>query len=109
VLASQTRQAQPPSLDAVRELLPGLGELTPVRLDPGDRAVGRTLQELDLHGRSGASILCISRHGEGLIAPAGDLSLEAGDVLTLAGSHEAVAAARQALARGPALDPEEGI
>ena len=30
VLARQSREAQPPTLDAVRELLPGLGDLTPV-------------------------------------------------------------------------------
>jgi len=99
-LARQSREERPPTLDAVRELLPGLGDLTPVRLGPTDAAVGRTVGELDLHGRSGATILCISRRGEGLIAPASDVRFEAGDVLTLAGSRPAVAAARAAITRG---------
>jgi CPA2 family monovalent cation:H+ antiporter-2 len=108
VLASQSRQAQPPSLEAVRELLPGLGDLTPVRLEPGDRAIGHTVQELNLQGRSGASILCISRNAEGFIEPTGDVRFEAGDVLTLAGSGESIAAARGALARGVELPDGDG-
>lgn len=100
VLASQSRQAQPPSLEAVRELLPGLGDLTPVRLERGDRAIGCSVEQLNLQGRSGASILCISRNAEGFIEPTGDVRFEAGDVLTLAGSGEAIAAARETLALG---------
>jgi len=109
VLASQSRQAQPPSLEAVRELLPGLGDLTPVRLARGDRAVGRTVEELNLQGRSGASILCISRNAEGFIEPTGEVRFEAGDVLTLAGSGESIAAAREALALGVDEGSADGL
>ena len=67
VLASQSRTADP-SLDSVHGLLPGLGALTPVRIASSDAAVGRTLAEVNLHGHSGATILCISRGSEGTIA-----------------------------------------
>ena len=104
VLARQGREAQPPTLAGVSELLPGLGDLTPVRLEPGDGAVGCSVDQLNLHGRSGASILCISRSGQGLVAPTGEVRFASGDVLTLAGSHAAVAAAREVLAKGIGAD-----
>jgi CPA2 family monovalent cation:H+ antiporter-2 len=108
VLARQSREAQPPTLDAVRELLPGLGDLTPVRVEGVHGAVGASVRELNLHGRSGATILCISRRGEGLIAPAGEVRFETGDLVTLAGSQEAIAAAREVLVAGVAAVEPSG-
>jgi CPA2 family monovalent cation:H+ antiporter-2 len=75
-----------------------------LRLAPGDPAVGRTVAELNLHGHTGATILCISRGGEGTVAPTPDRRFEAGDVLTLTGTAQAIAAAREVLA-GRAQDP----
>ncbi len=97
VLGSQSRQTRPPTLEKVRDLLPGLGRLTPLRLAFDDAAVGRTIAELELHERSGATILCVSRGGDGVIAPQDDLRLLKGDVLTLAGSDAAIASARELL------------
>ncbi len=100
VLGSQSRQ-RAPTLEKVQALLPGLGTLTPLRLSADDAAVGRTIAELDLHGRSGATILCVSRGGDGVIAPQDDLRLEKGDVLTIAGSDTAIGAARDLLVERP--------
>jgi CPA2 family monovalent cation:H+ antiporter-2 len=97
---SNPRDATDPGdgLRQIRELLPGLGEPTSVRLDAGSHAVGRTLAELNLRALSGASVLAILRGEEGIIAPAADEILRADDVLALAGTHAAIDAAREILA-----------
>jgi CPA2 family monovalent cation:H+ antiporter-2 len=98
------RGAPPPdahALDEVRRILPGLGEPVAVRLEGPSAAVGRTLAELNLRGVTGATVLTIAR-GDGTVAvPTAGEVLRAGDVLALAGSHEAVAAARRVLEAGP--------
>ena len=77
----------------MQPLLPGLGEVTPVRLEANSAAVGKTLAELDLRARTGASVIAVTR-GEGeVIAPTGRETLRALDVLALAGSRESVQAA----------------
>ncbi len=96
VLARQGEREEP-SLEQLQPLLPGLGEVTPVRLGPGSPAVGKTLAELDLRARTGASVIAITRAEGGLVAPTGREALRADDVLALAGSREAVQAARHAL------------
>jgi CPA2 family monovalent cation:H+ antiporter-2 len=96
VLARQGRQDEP-SLEDVQPLLPGLGGVTPVRLAPGSAAVGQALAELDLRARTGASVIAITRAEGGLVAPTGREELRAEDVLALAGSREAIQAARAAL------------
>jgi len=110
-LGAQARRPQADdahALDEVRRLLPGLGEPVPVRLAAGSGAVGRTLAQLDLRGATGATVLAIGR-GSGVVA--GSIAsepLRAGDVLALAGSHEAVEAARAVLERGGAEVPAGG-
>jgi CPA2 family monovalent cation:H+ antiporter-2 len=101
-LAAQSRgtrnHAATPTLDPVHALLPGLGEPVPVRLDAASPAVGRTLAELNLRGVTGATVLAITRGDEGAgIAPAAQERLRAGDVLAIAGAHDAVERARALL------------
>jgi CPA2 family monovalent cation:H+ antiporter-2 len=85
------------ALRQVREILPGLGEPTSVRLDASSRAVGRSLADLNLRGSTGATVLAIARGDSGLLVPTADEILRAGDLLALAGTHEAVDAARKIL------------
>ncbi len=85
------------SLDQVNLLLPGLGEPVPVPLDPASRAVGRTLAELNFRGVTGAMVLAITRGQEGVLIPTATEVLRPGDVLALAGSREAIDAARALL------------
>jgi len=101
VLARQGTHEEP-TLDEIQSLLPGLGEVTPVRLAPGSPAVGKTLADLDLRARTGASVIAITRAAGGLIAPTGREELRADDVLALTGSKESLLAARAALATAPA-------
>ncbi|HSN15162.1 MAG TPA: TrkA C-terminal domain-containing protein, partial [Anaeromyxobacteraceae bacterium] len=100
-LASGARSGRPVSdeeaLDRVRRLLPGLGEPVPVRLREGSAAAGRTLAQLDLRGTTGATVLAIARGDAGIVAPSAQERLAPGDVLALAGTHEAVDSARRIL------------
>ena len=75
-------------------LLPGLGAPEPITLDDGSPAVGRSLAALNLRAATGATVLAILRGGVGVV-PTPDEPLRAGDVLALAGTREALAAATE--------------
>jgi CPA2 family monovalent cation:H+ antiporter-2 len=94
-LAAQT--ADPAPLTGVRELLPGMGEPVTLTIDPASPSVGRSLAEVNLRGSTGATILAIHRAGGAVTLPTAREVLHAGDVLALAGSQEAIDAARQLL------------
>jgi CPA2 family monovalent cation:H+ antiporter-2 len=96
VLGRQTA-ADTPELAEARALLPGFEGLTPIALVVGAPAIGKTLVELNLRAQTGASVLAISRDGGGTANPSPTEPLRAGDVLALAGSAEAIAAARELL------------
>ena len=85
-------------LEQVEAMLPGFAGLAPFVLDAASPAVGRTLAELNLRATTGASVLAITREGGGTAYPSPTEQLRAGDVLALAGSADAVAAARALLA-----------
>ncbi len=78
-------------------MLPGLGSPTPFRVLEGDHSVGRSLAELDLRGRTGATVLGITRGGTGIAAPGKLERLEIGDTLVLVGTIEAIEAAKLVL------------
>jgi CPA2 family monovalent cation:H+ antiporter-2 len=67
------------------------------RLDPRSQAVGKSLRQLDLRGLTGATLLGIRRGSGGVAAPDADQVLEAGDVIALVGTDEAIQAARALL------------
>jgi CPA2 family monovalent cation:H+ antiporter-2 len=82
--------------------LPGLGDPTAIILDPRSASVGKSLSEVNLRALTGATVLAIFRSAGDTpkaIVPSGRETLYAGDVLTVAGTHDAVAAAREILAR----------
>lgn len=98
VLARQTADAHAPADTAsLGDALPGMGEFPTVAIPSGGAAVGRSLAELDLRARTGATVLAIRRGAHGLPTPSPQEPLAAGDVLALAGSDDAVAAARAVL------------
>jgi len=106
VSACRDDEENPDALEQVHQLLPGLGALSAVRLDDGSPAVGRTLKQLNLRGRTGATVLALTRPDGGVIVPTAREQLRAGDVLALAGTHEAIAAARKTL-QSAAIDKTE--
>ena len=89
-----------PLLAPVAAMLPGMGDPSALHLSPECHAAGRTLAELNVRGLTGASVVAIQRGEDSLIAPDGHAQLQAGDVLALAGTHEAVRAARELLLTG---------
>jgi CPA2 family monovalent cation:H+ antiporter-2 len=85
------------SLEQVNNLLPGLGEPVRVRIAPNSTAVDRTLAQLNLRSLTGATVLAITRSDSNVVLPVGREVLHAGDVLALAGTYDAVQAARELL------------
>ena len=85
------------AITRVQDLMPGLGATVAVQLTPECLGVGKTLGELDLRGRTGATVLAIRRAGTPMPNPKADARLEAGDVLALTGTEDALTAARAAL------------
>jgi CPA2 family monovalent cation:H+ antiporter-2 len=104
VLANQTQTgraaADAHSLDDINQTLAGLGSPVPVTLSPGNPNVGKTLAEVKLRGLTGATVLAIQRGERSVLIPSGHERLEPGDVLAIAGTHDAVDAAQRILSAG---------
>ena len=58
-------------------------------------AVGRTLQELDLRNRTGATVLAVRREVGTTTSPHGSFTLDAGDDMFLLGDDSDVLLARR--------------
>jgi CPA2 family monovalent cation:H+ antiporter-2 len=94
-------QPQGAPLAQVEAVLPGFGGTASHTLGDGAAAIGCSLAQLDLRARTGATVLAIARSGaHGLATPSPTEPLQRGDVLALAGSEEAIAAARKLLDGG---------
>jgi CPA2 family monovalent cation:H+ antiporter-2 len=93
--------AAPDALARAYRLVPGLGSPVPVTLGPGSPAVGRKLGELELRGRTGATVLAIVRGEEVVLVPDGHQPLAEGDVLALAGTGESIEVATRVLSGEP--------
>lgn len=100
VLVSDHRRADTPdgALAQVEKLLPGIGSLSAFAVKAGGPADKHTLAELNLRGLTGATVVAVCRGDRPLIYPSGRVQLEAGDVLALSGTTEAIAAATVRLA-----------
>jgi CPA2 family monovalent cation:H+ antiporter-2 len=84
-------------LAGVRAMFPGCGEPVAVRLPEPSPAVGRTLADLEVRGKTGATVLAIWRGDGSVIVPSATEELRAGDLLALAGARDAVESARELL------------
>jgi len=98
-LLQQPEGEQQP-LEQIESVLPGFGGLVSITLDPSAAAIGKSLAQLNLRARTGATVLAISRGEGGFATPQPQEPLRAGDVLALAGSDEAITAARDAITSG---------
>ena len=76
-------------LTETQRLIAG-GILESAQVMHGSAAAGRTLAELDLRRRTGATVLNIVRNEAPLPTPDGGTALEAGDLVVLYGPHEAI-------------------
>ena len=85
-----------PDMTEVSALLPGIDPV-PFVLARGSPAIGKSLAELDLRAKTGASCLAITRGAQGIANPSPHEPLREGDVLALTGSEDAIAGARTLL------------
>jgi CPA2 family monovalent cation:H+ antiporter-2 len=85
-------------MDELDRMFAGMGSPVPVELSAGMAAVGKTLAEIKLRGLTGATVLAIQRGDESVLVPSGHQQLQEGDVLAIAGTKEAVEAAKELLA-----------
>lgn len=99
VLAQQGMAQETGMYEKVEAMLPGLGSVKPVRIEAGCAAAGQTLGQLNLRGRTGATVVGISREGREIPHPAATERLEAGDLVALTGSRDAIQSARHHLER----------
>jgi CPA2 family monovalent cation:H+ antiporter-2 len=79
-----------------QEEVPGFGMITPVRLEAGVSAIGKTLASIGLRAATGAAAIAISRDQEVLAADGGQV-LKEGDIVGLTGTSQSVEAARRLL------------
>jgi CPA2 family monovalent cation:H+ antiporter-2 len=78
-------------------LLPPLREAARLRILPGALACGQTLTSLNLRARTGATVIGILRSDATACLPTGREKLEQDDTLLLAGTPEAILAAKTIL------------
>jgi CPA2 family monovalent cation:H+ antiporter-2 len=75
-------------------------------LDPTSSTVGQTLSQIDLRGRTGASVIAVTNNGETMVNPGADFVLQAGSSLVLWGDSEQIEVAEKLL--GPEkVTPED--
>jgi CPA2 family monovalent cation:H+ antiporter-2 len=107
-LGKQSHSGDTGMFEVVRELLPGLGTIVPIEVMPGSEAAGKTLGELNLRGRTGASVVALSRGDQRDPLPTALTRVEAGDLLALTGSGSAIGlAATLLLARDTSSLPSD--
>src|SRR5688572_1714085 len=86
------------AMKKMQTMLPGLGEPVAMTVAEGSAADGRTLGELDMRGSTGATVLALLRGDERHVSPRGDTRLQKGDVIAVAGTHDAVDGVRSMVA-----------
>ena len=97
---SGAQKRRPRALEEVEVVLPGIGAPTAFRVPARSPVIGSTLAGLNLRGRTGATVLAITRAEGGVIVPGPTEVMRAGDTLALAGTQAAIALAVELLSKG---------
>ena len=84
-------------LEVVREVLANTAADT-VFVDSASPAAGRTIGELEVRARTGATVLSVVREGHEIHSPGADLRLEPNDLLIVLGDHGQLDRARDLVA-----------
>lgn len=87
---------RPATIDFVTDSLRQrhISSIEEIAVPPASPLVGRSLRELDLRRRTGASVIALLRGGDSIANPGPDLALAAGDLLIVLGDNEQLAALR---------------
>jgi CPA2 family monovalent cation:H+ antiporter-2 len=92
--SSDGATAEAKLLEDLNAVLPGLGEPVAIRVVPQSISVGKSLAQLNLRGATGATVLAIKRGAQQIPTPLGREVIQAGDVVAVAGPHDALEVAR---------------
>jgi CPA2 family monovalent cation:H+ antiporter-2 len=90
VLSKQARHEETATFEVVRGMLPGMGAIVPLKVEEGSVAAGKTLGQLNLRGRTGATVVAVSRDNERNPAPTSATRLATGDLVAVTGSEQAI-------------------
>lgn len=90
-------------MEQVNTMVPGIGAPQSLPIEPDSPAVGKSLADLNLRSRTGASIIALMRGEERYLMPAGKDTIEAGDVLVLVGTQQAIRSAKELLQKNPPI------
>ena len=107
-LGKQSHTGDTSTFEVVRGMLPGLGTIVPVEVMAGSEAAGKTLGQLNLRGRTGATVVALSRGEQRDPAPTAATRVEAGDLLALTGSGRAIGLAAALLLARDTSSPPSG-
>ncbi len=77
--------------------IPGFDLVFGVAIRPESLVVGKTLIDLNLRALTGATVVAIRRSNQNVLLPTGREALQAGDVLGIAGTEEAIRRANELL------------
>jgi CPA2 family monovalent cation:H+ antiporter-2 len=88
------------ALERAYRLLPGLGEPVSYQVGGGSPFAGQRLASINLRGRTGATVIAISRGEDVVLVPDGKEVLKTGDVLALVGPKSAIESAMHLLENG---------
>jgi CPA2 family monovalent cation:H+ antiporter-2 len=99
-----TCEAVKPSVERIAEFL-SAGTAETFYLARGAWPEGKTLREVDLRKKTGATVIAVVRGEESFATPGAEFMIEAGDTLVLAASHRDMSRAFQFLTSGEPVGP----
>ncbi|HJR34729.1 MAG TPA: cation:proton antiporter [Gemmatimonadales bacterium] len=108
-LAKQAHSGDTGTFEVVRELLPGMGTIVPLDVQAGSEAAGATLGDLNLRGRTGATVVALTRNGRREPLPTAATRLEPGDMVALSGSGNAIGLAAALLRARDTSSPRSAM
>jgi CPA2 family monovalent cation:H+ antiporter-2 len=82
-------------MEQVNTMVPGIGAPQSIPIGSDSSAIGRSLADLNLRGNTGASVIALMRGEERYLMPGGRDIVQAGDILVLVGTHQAIKDAKE--------------
>jgi CPA2 family monovalent cation:H+ antiporter-2 len=96
-LSHHVTESQEVLMGQVSQMVPGIGAPQSVPIGAESPAIGKTLGELNIRSQTGASVIAIMRNQERFLMPSGKESVQAGDILVLVGTFQAIRQGKELL------------